>query len=107
MPFGIFLQLLLLGLPIGLLMLSAFAVVELAAALAVMTMTKQTVGLLFHEVLVEVCLVVEALVYLEVDLLEVLMVFFCWRVEHFRRECATSNFYLRVQIFQATQDKHQ
>ena len=103
----IFLRLLLLGLPIDLLMLSAFAIVELAAALAVMTMMKQTVGLQFHEVSVEVCLVVEALVYLEVDLLEVLVASFCWRVEHFLRECATSNFYLRVQIVQATQDNHQ
>ena len=107
MPFGIFLRLLLLGLPINLLMLSAFAVVELAAALAVMTMMKQTVGLRFNEVLVEVNRVLAALVLLELDLMEVLEAFFCWRVEHFLRECATSNFYLRVQIFQAIQDRHQ
>ena len=107
MPFGIFLRLLLLGLPIDLLMLSAFAVVELAAALAVMTMMKQTVGLLFHEVLVEVRRVLAVLVSLELDLMEVLEAFFCWRVEHLRQGCATLNFYLRVQIFQAIQDRHQ
>ena len=81
---GIFLQLLLLGLPINLLLPSAFAVVELAAALAVMTMMKQTVGLLFHEVLVEVRRVLAVLVSLELDLMEVLEAFFCWRVEHLR-----------------------
>ena len=57
---------------------------ELAAALAVMTMMKQTVGLLFHEVLVEVRRVLAVLVSLELDLMEVLEAFFCWRVEHLR-----------------------